>query len=301
MKPVHSIFGISLLFLPLSAFAIYGDKISITDAPWSVSLRSEETFHGCGGTLIAPRWIITAGDCTEWMDSKEPPATQLSVWAGNSDIEKLVSLPAIKAVYYPPGFSFTEEPIKLFKLTIGIKQKAKNNLALIELVSEASLPAPGKSKKAKRRAKAFALTPMPLHESSLEKGDSLFLAGWGDTAAGERTIKQGSSRDLRGFKATYLPTPDAILEMERHHVDRSYVRLYVSPPEIMTILSTQTICSGDSGSGIVRIAEDGGKTLVAASTHANDACASSSEVRASSGTRIEPFLSWIHATMEKNQ
>lgn len=42
---------------------IGGHELDITEAPWQVSLQNEGVFHFCGGSIIAPQWILTAAHC----------------------------------------------------------------------------------------------------------------------------------------------------------------------------------------------------------------------------------------------
>ena len=48
---------------------IGGKDVRISDYPWQVSLQRMSTFglsHFCGGSLIHPKWVITAAHCLEW-------------------------------------------------------------------------------------------------------------------------------------------------------------------------------------------------------------------------------------------
>ena len=51
---------------------IGGNDVSIEDYPWQVSLQKSNYFglsHFCGGSIIHPKWVITAAHCLEWFDT----------------------------------------------------------------------------------------------------------------------------------------------------------------------------------------------------------------------------------------
>lgn len=57
-----------------AAAIVGGERVAIADAPWAVSLRTQAErgdpwHHGCSGTVIAPRRVLTARHCVEHNDA----------------------------------------------------------------------------------------------------------------------------------------------------------------------------------------------------------------------------------------
>jgi secreted trypsin-like serine protease len=78
-----------------------GHEIPIESAPWQISLQ-EPQGHTCGGSIIAPEWIVTAQHCVEWID-----AAQLEVVAGIDHIrdESAAQVRRVSELIRFPGYS----------------------------------------------------------------------------------------------------------------------------------------------------------------------------------------------------
>ncbi|MFP4096012.1 MAG: trypsin-like serine protease [Cyclobacteriaceae bacterium] len=62
-------------------FIIGGTDTNISAVPWQVLLEVNGVDH-CGGTIIAPNWILTACHCLEDLNGNRYGANQLRIYAG---------------------------------------------------------------------------------------------------------------------------------------------------------------------------------------------------------------------------
>ena len=153
---------------PVGAQIVGGQAVSIDTHPWQVALNIHDraNTYFCGGTIIAPKWVLTAAHCFK---TPNPPA-KVEVKSGATHFETEGVWVAVERVFIHKAYN---------------SRTQANDIALIKLKS----PATG--------------TPLALAgaEPRLSASTLLAVSGWGATSEGGTL-----SHVLREAKVPFVDT-----------------------------------------------------------------------------------------------
>jgi trypsin len=126
-----------------------GSTATLADWPWIVSLR-DAYGHYCGGSLIAPNWVVTAAHCNSPSSVRVGPNSKTAV---SRNVSSRIVHPNFKS-------STFENDIALLKLS-----QAVNNVATAPLNTDYGFP-----------------SVIPLADANSSVTPNTRIAGWGTTS-----------------------------------------------------------------------------------------------------------------------
>ena len=277
---------------------IGGDDVS-TNIPWMAGLHGYLPASGeffvfpfCGGTLIAPGWVVTAAHCiTETRTGADPSqydrnATNTLLRLNDRDLEN-EPLHNVGNIIVHPDYGFED------RFGTQIDNDFNNDIALIQLQDKVSFETLGIADEAL----------MTRLENSSLMDDIVHIMGWGifdDEAFDPDNVTDGNQpRLLQTAQIDYLNQNSATCRFSFNNVDVTDTMICGWETEADEVSEPfgQDICSGDSG-GPFMIEDatelsDGavtGNWLLGATSLGPEGCSSPVP---SIYTRVASFVPWI--------
>lgn len=210
---------------PAVARVFGGDAIALRQAPWQVAVLATGVTginaQFCGGSVIHPRWVLTAAHCVSDRRGPTDPAA-IEIGDGVTDLERIRPIRRIaveRIIVHPDWF--------------GTDITSQVDLALIELSRPVRISEP------------IALDRRRITRSGMEG----WVSGWGSTAADLGGGSQPSfPRYLQGATVEVLAGPGD--PCGRYGVYDETEHICAADPGVVDT------CSGDSGGPLALLRND---------------------------------------------
>jgi len=161
LTAISLLLGISTVQASESTFSqriIDGQRVPISTYPSTVALLGAQNFtvfdrQFCAGTVVAPRWIMTAAHCVHTVDNTVTPADQILVLEGATELRDTNAGMEHVVVNVIPHPSYVSQTIPDYN----------NDIALLEVATDLTSP------------------PASLFTGDADRlvGDFAFIVGWG--------------------------------------------------------------------------------------------------------------------------
>ncbi len=201
-----------------TAEIVGGDTTDIEMLPWQVSLQGRSGYHFCGGSIVAPTWIVTAAHC---VDGGAPSR----IMAGSTRLSQSSSgqVVSVKRAIQVPGYSDVSEG---------------KDLALLEL--DEPLDLNGTTVAAIKPVSPF------FAEAGIDQpGEESIVSGWGSLSSGG-----GSPDSLQSVAVPIVSLSDA-------SSDYGFTLTGDQLPAGLRGVGGRDSCQGDSGGPLVVADGDG--------------------------------------------
>lgn len=131
----------------LAGCMVAGRDADVADWPGMVSIQTisgKTVFHECGGTLVAPGWVLTAAHCTEDMQVESSGRAARFARAEDGRLERLGTVAAVIGLGdlrdIPSGRAFPVAEVVVHPDYLPGAPERGNDLALLHLAGTPDLP-----------------------------------------------------------------------------------------------------------------------------------------------------------------
>nr|XP_014089859.1 chymotrypsin-2-like [Bactrocera oleae] len=149
--------------VPIEGRIVGGDEVTLGAIPYQVSIQNTFGDHVCGGSIVAPEWILTAGHCLDW------PKKYLKIVTGTVEWNK-------------PGDEYFVEDVKIH--CQFNKPMYHNDIALVRLSKPIVFD-------------SYTAAVELATSNTMKNGDSVVLSGWGSAKAWGNAVKKLNKVSLK--------------------------------------------------------------------------------------------------------